>query len=95
MDVKTTAAVANLQAAVKDYPRGTKRHKPRARGAHEQWGALVLVVAGDLANALESVPADRRWAELAAPLGKFPAEMAVTVCADDVFDLLDQVEKSP
>jgi hypothetical protein len=103
MDEKTTAAVANLREAAKDYPRGTKRHKPRARGVHEQWGALVPVMVGDLTAAIESVPAERRCKSLAEMISclspeskaKFPPEMVVTVCADDLFDLLDLAEKSP
>jgi hypothetical protein len=98
MDEKMKAAVANLRAATADYPRGTKRYKPKARGVHEQWGHLVPVVVGDLATAVESAPAEKRTkalAELAVSLAKLSAEMVVTVCADDVFDLLDLVGKTP
>jgi hypothetical protein len=96
MDAKTTTAVANLQAAVKDYPRGTRKRVPHAKGTHEQWGALVPVLAGDAAAALDAVPVEQRakgMEEMRPVLAKLAADMVVTLEADAVFELLDLIPK--
>lgn len=90
----TTAAVANLRAALEGYRRGTKKHVRHHKGAHEMFGSLVAVMSGDVVTACEAVPAEKRSqvvTDLHAGSAKLPADTEVVLQADDVFELLDLV----
>jgi hypothetical protein len=103
MTADQQAAIARLRQALEGYPRGTKYERPgRVRGT-ASGGKLVTVAAPDLqaATQLAAPPAGcRKAAELAEGVGNLLAIHAstgqanpprVTLLADDLFELLDQV----